>query len=77
MILIADDDRTVLMSLRLLLTRKGYEVVTASSREEVMAIVRDHRPQLILMDMNYSLSTSGDEGLILLKQVKLFRPTLP
>ncbi len=77
MILIADDDRTVLMSLRLLLTRKGYEVVTASSREEAMAIVRDRRPQLILMDMNYSLSTSGDEGLILLKQVKLFRPDTP
>ena len=77
MILIADDDMTVLMSLRLMLTRKGYDVVTASSREEVIAIVRDRRPQLILMDMNYSLSTSGDEGLILLKQVKLFRPDTP
>lgn len=77
MILIVDDDRTVLMSLRLMLTRKGHEVVTATSREEAMTVIRSRQPQLILMDMNYSLSTSGDEGLILLKQVKLFRPDTP
>lgn len=77
MILIADDDKTVLLSLKLLLTRKGYEVVTATSREEAMRIVREREPQLILMDMNYSLSTTGDEGLILLRQVKLFRPDTP
>ena len=56
MILIVDDDKTVLMSLRLMLTRKGHEVVTATSREEAMTIVRARQPQLILMDMNYSLS---------------------
>lgn len=77
MILIVDDDRTVLMSLRLMLTRKGHEVVTATSREEAMTIIRSRQPQLILMDMNYSLSTTGDEGLILLKQAKLFRPDTP
>ncbi len=77
MILIADDDKTVLLSLKLMLTRKGYEVMTATSREEAMCIVREREPRLILMDMNYSLSTSGDEGLILLRQVKLFRPDTP
>lgn len=77
MILIVDDDKTVLMSLRLMLTRKGHEVVTATSREEAMTIVRARQPQLILMDMNYSLSTTGDEGLILLRQVKLFHPDTP
>lgn len=77
MILIVDDDKTVLMSLRLMLTRRGHEVVTATSRTEAMNVVRTREPQLILMDMNYSLSTSGDEGLVLLKQVKLFRPDTP
>jgi len=77
MILIVDDDKTVLMSLRLMLTRKGHEVVTATSREEAMTIIRSQQPQLILMDMNYSLSTTGDEGLILLRQAKLFRPDTP
>ena len=77
MILIADDDKTVLMSLRLMLERKGYEVVTATSREEAMTVIRAREPQLILMDMNYSLSTSGEEGLILLRQAKIFRPDTP
>lgn len=77
MILIADDDKTVLMSLRLMLERKGYEVVTATSREEAMTVIRAREPQLILMDMNYSLSTTGEEGLILLRQAKIFRPDTP
>lgn len=42
-----------------------------------MAVVRTVAPQLILMDMNFTLSTSGEEGLTLLKQVKLFRPEVP
>ena len=50
MILIADDDKTVLMSLRLMLERKGYEVVTATSREEAMTVIRAREPQLILRD---------------------------
>jgi two-component system NtrC family response regulator len=29
------------------------------------------------MDMNFSLTTSGDEGITLLKQVKIFRPEVP
>lgn len=29
------------------------------------------------MDMNFTLSTSGEEGLTLLKQVKIFRPDVP
>ena len=30
--------------------------------------------ELVLMDMNYSNSTDGEEGLTLLKQIKVFRP---
>ena len=29
------------------------------------------------MDMNFTLSTTGEEGLTLLKQVKVFRPDVP
>ena len=42
-----------------------------------MAVVRAVSPELILMDMNFSLTTSGDEGITLLKQVKIFRPESP
>ena len=40
-------------------------------------IVRAEAPALILMDMNFTLSTTGEEGLTLLKQVKVFRPDVP
>jgi len=77
MILVIDDDKSVCLSLKLLLKRMDYEVETAHNQAEAMEIVRRTEPELILMDMNFSLSTSGDEGLILLRQVKLFRPDVP
>lgn len=39
--------------------------------------MRERDLRLIMMDMNFSYATSGDEGLTLLKQVKLFRPHVP
>ncbi len=77
MILVIDDDKSVCLSLKLLLKRMDYEVEAAHNQAEAMEIVRRTEPSLILMDMNFSLSTSGDEGLILLRQVKLFRPDVP
>lgn len=61
----------------MMLRRAHYEVQAVASPKEAMAVVREQEPQLIMLDMNFSLSTSGDEGLTLLKQIKLFRPTVP
>ena len=77
MILIVDDDAGIRLSLRLLLTRNGYEVSVASTPKEAMDFIRTNTPRLVLLDMNFSLATSGDEGLILLKQIKVFQPQLP
>lgn len=77
MILIIDDDSAIRSSLSLMLKRAGYEPKTATGPREAMAVVRAEALQLILMDMNFSLSTDGEEGLTLLKQVKLFRPDVP
>ncbi len=77
MILIADDDKTVLLSLSTILKRKGYKTITATSPEEVLEIVRNQSIRLILMDMNYSLITSGEEGLELLQKVKIFCKDTP
>ena len=60
-----------------MLKRAGYEVLAVAGPKEAMAIVRNEEPRLILMDMNFSLATSGEEGLTLLKQVKLFCPEVP
>ena len=60
-----------------MLKRAGYEVLAVDGPKEAMVIVRNETPRLILMDMNFSLSTTGEEGLTLLKQVKLVRPEVP
>ncbi|MBQ7182044.1 MAG: sigma-54-dependent Fis family transcriptional regulator [Bacteroidaceae bacterium] len=77
MILIIDDDIGIRTSLTMMLRRAGYEPHPVASPKEAIAIVRKQKPRLILMDMNYSLTTSGDEGLILLRQVKIFQPDVP
>lgn len=77
MILIIDDDSAIRTSLTLLLKHAGHKVKAVSMPREAMEVVRAEEPRLILMDMNFSLSTDGMEGLTLLKQVKLFRPEVP
>lgn len=77
MILIVDDDSVVRSSLSFMLKRAGYEVQVVPGPREAMDIVRSVAPGLILMDMNFTLSTTGEEGLTLLKQVKIFRPDTP
>lgn len=77
MILIIDDDEAVRMSLGFLLRKAGYGVKTASSPEEALTLVRQTIFDLILMDMNYSISTDGREGLELLRKVKVFQPETP
>ncbi|NDV59871.1 sigma-54 dependent transcriptional regulator [Bacteroides sp. 519] len=77
MILICDDDATVRSSLTLVLKRAGYEIATAATPKEVIDFVRHTCPQLILMDMNYSNTTTGQEGLELLAKVRIFCPDVP
>ena len=77
MILIVDDDSAVRSSLSFMRKRAGYEAQTVPGPREAMDVVRAEAPSLILMDMNFTLSTTGEEGLTLLKQVKIFRPDVP
>ena len=77
MILVVDDDNAIRLSLKMLLQRAGYEVVSVAGPVEAMDVVRSTAPQLVLLDMNFSRATSGDEGLTLLKQMKIFRPDMP
>ena len=77
MILIVDDDSAVRSSLSFMLKRAGYEAQVVPGPREAIEVVRTVAPDLILMDMNFTLSTTGEEGLTLLKQVKVFRPDTP
>lgn len=77
MILIVDDDEVIRKSLAFLLKRTGYEVETCSAPDDAVRLVRNNPYQLILMDMNYGISTTGEEGIALLRKVKIFQPDTP
>ena len=77
MILVIDDDSAIRTSLSFMLKRAKYDVQAVASPKEAIAMVRSVAPELILMDMNFSLTTTGDEGITLLKQVKIFQPETP
>ena len=77
MILIIDDDSAIRSSLSFMLKRAGYTVQAVPGPREAIETVRLQAPDLILMDMNFTLSTTGEEGLTLLRQVKVFRPEVP
>lgn len=77
MILIVDDDAAIRSSLALLTRRAGYATRFAASPAEAMEQVRAKAPSLVLLDMNFSRFTSGEEGLTLLRQIKVFHPSVP
>jgi len=76
-ILIADDDPSVLASLRLLLKQAGWSSHGVSSPAEALAWLDTHACDLVLQDMNFSRQTSGEEGLALLRRIKELRPATP
>lgn len=77
-ILIADDQADVLTALRLLLKNEGFDVTVASSPAGVLAAAREARFDVALIDLNYTRdTTSGQEGLQLLAQLRSFDAHLP
>ena len=77
MILIVDDDRTVRLTIGLVLKKAGYEVEYASNPDEALPFFRAGKPSAVIMDMNYTRTTDGSEGLHLLRQAKIFMPEVP
>jgi CheY-like chemotaxis protein len=51
-VLIVEDNEENRDALSRRLMRRGFEVITASDGKEGVAVARDERPDLILMDMN-------------------------
>ncbi|WP_242928761.1 sigma-54-dependent transcriptional regulator [Pontibacter vulgaris] len=77
MILIIDDDVAVRASLSILLKQSGYKTKEASSPREALLLAEQHTFQLAIMDMNFSIDTTGHDGLALLGQFKKLYPNLP
>jgi len=77
-VLIADDQPDVLEALRLLLKAEGFSIESAGSPAAILEAVDGDDYDVVLMDLNYTRdTTSGQEGLDLLSQLRRHDPTLP
>jgi two-component system NtrC family response regulator len=76
-ILVCDDDDAVRSSLGFLLSKAGYLPNFASKPDDIIKYVRETSFDLLLLDMNFSLSINGEEGIELLKKIKILRPGTP
>jgi len=77
MLLIIDDDIAVQTSLSLLLRKEGFAVKAANNPAQALDALEAGPPELILLDMNFSVETSGEEGLRLLTLIRAKHPAVP
>lgn len=77
MILIVDDDIAVRTSLTLLLKGAGHDVITASNAVQAFEQVQTQKPELVILDLNFSIDTSGKEGMSLLAKIRNFNTLIP
>jgi len=77
-ILVADDKADITEAIRLLLSDENFQVFIANTPEELVQGVKTNKPDLLLMDLNYSRdTTSGAEGMELIPEVIKINPELP
>lgn len=50
-VLIADDEKNIVISLEFLLKREGFEVLVAGDGEAALQMVAEHQPDLVLLDV--------------------------
>ncbi len=50
-VLIADDEPNILVSLEFLMQREGYRVLVARDGQQALDAVREHHPDLVLLDV--------------------------
>ncbi|MEM7573813.1 MAG: sigma-54 dependent transcriptional regulator [Bacteroidota bacterium] len=75
-ILIIDDDLAVCRSLQLLLRRAGHEVDYRQRPAAGLELLKEKSLDLVLLDMNFSISSSGADGLRLVEELLSVRPDL-
>ena len=51
-VLVADDDRDIVLALRIRLEAAGYEIVTAMDGREAVEMIRQEKPDLVILDIN-------------------------
>jgi two-component system response regulator HydG len=70
-ILVLDDDRDVLTAMELLLKKEVKNVLTEKNPENLLALLKKHAFDLVLLDMNFTASiNTGNEGIYWLKKIR-------
>ena len=77
-IVVVDDNKGVLTALQMLLKDRFRKIVLLSSPASLTATIREEKPDVLLLDMNFSTGiNTGNEGLFWLREVKKQQPELP
>ena len=74
-ILIVDDNRNILTTVRMLLDSIFHNIITIANPNSIPAKLREEHPDVVLLDMNFSSGiNSGNEGLFWLREIKSLSP---
>lgn len=74
-ILIVDDNRNILTTVRMLLEPIFANIITIANPNSIPAKLREEHPDVVLLDMNFSSGiNSGNEGLYWLREIKSLSP---
>ena len=73
-ILIVDDDLDCLFQMRLHLEGAGFNVVSAESEHEATEYLKDHRPDMAIIDL---MMEHRDSGFVLSYHIKKRDPSIP
>ena len=74
-ILIVDDNRNILTTVRMLLEPIFNGIITIANPNSIPAKLREEHPDVVLLDMNFSSGiNSGNEGLYWLRKIKNLSP---
>ena len=74
-ILIVDDNRNILTTVRMLLGPVFANIITIANPNSIPAKLREEHPDVVLLDMNFSSGiNSGNEGLFWLREIKSLSP---
>ena len=74
-ILIVDDNRNILTTVRMLLDPVFANIITIANPNSIPAKLREEHPDVVLLDMNFSSGiNSGNEGLYWLREIKSLSP---
>jgi DNA-binding response OmpR family regulator len=66
LVLVADDDEDILLLVTTRLRRDGFDIISARSGDEALALVRERRPALAVLD----IGMPGLDGVQVLEEIR-------